>query len=131
MKVVLVNGCFDVLHPGHVEHLEEARTMGDYLLVGLTLDRAVGKAGRPIQTWEERAKMLRSLRCVSEVRGCVSGLDALVRFKPDVFVKGADYAEIGLLAEEQLQCKRSRIAIQFTKSQKRSTTELLQRIRIA
>ena len=103
--------------------------MGDYLLVGLTLDRAVGKAGRPIQTWEERAKMLRSLRCVSEVRGCVSALDALIRFKPDIFVKGADYAESGLLPEEIAQCERSGISIRFTKAQKRSTTDLIQRIR--
>ena len=105
--------------------------MGDYLIVGLTLDRAVGKAGRPIQQWEERAKMLRSLRCVSEVRGCVSGLDALIRFKPDIFAKGADYAETGLLPEELAQCERGRIAILFTKAQRRSTTELIHRIKAA
>lgn len=129
MRVILANGCFDVLHPGHVDHLEEARAMGDYLLVGLTLDRAVGKPGRPVQEWADRARMLRALRCVSEVRGCVSGLDALMRFGPAVFVKGSDYAQKGLLADEQIFCERRGIEIKFTLSVKRSTTDLIRKIR--
>lgn len=129
MRVILANGCFDVLHPGHVDHLEEARAMGDYLLVGLTLDRAVGKAGRPVQEWADRARMLRALRCVSEVRGCVSGLDALMRFGPAVFVKGADYAKKGLLGEEVIFCARRGIEMRFTTADKKSTTDLIRKIR--
>ena len=90
---VMANGCFDLLHPGHVAHLHEARSMGDYLIVSLTLDVHVGKGpGRPIYTWADRAALLRELRCVDQVVPTANAVDAIRMFRPDIFVKGADYA---------------------------------------
>ncbi|MCX6569491.1 MAG: adenylyltransferase/cytidyltransferase family protein, partial [Candidatus Aminicenantes bacterium] len=70
MKTVFTNGCFDVLHPGHIDLLERARSLGDRLVVGLNSDasvRALKGPGRPLVPQEERALMLRSLRSVDEV----------------------------------------------------------------
>lgn len=128
MRTVLANGCFDLLHPGHVAHLEEAALMGDRLFVGLTMDANVGKDGRPIQTWDERARMLRSLACVSAVFACVSGADAVRQVMPNVYAKGADY-EKGLTQEEYDICDFFGTIIRFTKATKLSTSELIERVR--
>ena len=96
LKVVFTNGCFDILHRGHVEYLSKAADMGDVLVVGLNTDASVKRLkgeGRPINNEEARALVLASL----------SFVDAVVLFdedtpyqliktvRPDVLVKGADY----------------------------------------
>jgi len=95
-KIVFTNGCFDILHPGHVSYLAEARSLGDILVVGLDTDESVRKLkgeSRPIQNQEARAKVLTSLRSVDYV--CFFGegnpeplIEAIV---PDVLVKGGDW----------------------------------------
>jgi rfaE bifunctional protein nucleotidyltransferase chain/domain len=130
-EIVLANGCFDLLHPGHVEHLEEARSFGDLLTVALTIDEFVGKKGRPVMSWEERAVMLRALRCVSSVVPCKNGAEAIRQWRPDVFAKGSDYENIGLLEAELQACKEVGTAVRFTKAPKQSTTDLIERIRCA
>ena len=103
---VLCNGCFDVLHIGHIEHLEEARSFGDYLIVSLTLDDYVNKVpGLPVNCWEHRARMLEALRCVDRVVPSRHCWEAIREFKPDIFVKGIDYLDSPLLDESRKACK--------------------------
>lgn len=95
-KVVFTNGVFDILHRGHVEYLERAKSLGDVLIVGLNSDASVrrlkGKA-RPIQSQRDRATILSALRSVDFV--VMFGEDRpdrlIEQVKPDVLVKGADY----------------------------------------
>ena len=95
-RLVLANGCFDLLHVGHVRYLEGARRLGDELLVGINSDRSVARLkgpGRPIMTAEERAELVGSLAAVD---GVVifddDTADALVRaLRPTVHAKGTDY----------------------------------------
>lgn len=131
MVVVLANGCFDLLHVGHVRHLEEAASWGDRLVVALTLDEHVGKGeGRPVIPWHDRAEMLRSLRCVSEVFGSID-LAWAIRFrKPDIVAKGLDW-DGGLPIEDQRAANEVGAVIKFTTSEKRSTTSIIRRIRCA
>ncbi len=95
-KLVFTNGCFDLLHAGHVRYLNQARAMGDVLAVGLNSDRSVralkGK-GRPIVPEEERAEVLAALECIDYIfifddLTPQRVIDAVV---PDVLVKGADW----------------------------------------
>jgi len=95
-RLVLANGCFDLLHVGHVRYLEGARRLGDVLLVGINSDRSVARLkgpGRPIMTAEERAELVGSLAAVD---GVVifdeDTANALVRaLRPTVHAKGTDY----------------------------------------
>jgi D-glycero-beta-D-manno-heptose 1-phosphate adenylyltransferase len=95
-KLVVTNGCFDVLHLGHVTYLQQARGQGDALLVGLTSDagvRVLKGPGRPLNNEHERAGVLAALEAVDAVR-IFSELDArafLQAVRPDVYVKGGDY----------------------------------------
>lgn len=95
--VVWTNGTFDLLHPGHVSSLQQARALGDVLVVGLNSDASVrGYKGpsRPILTQDERAAMLAALECVDYVVvfGEPTPEAALSRLRPDVHCKGAEYA---------------------------------------
>src|SRR5712664_4002211 len=86
-RLVLANGCFDLLHVGHVRYLQAARALGDALVVGLNSDASVRRLkgpGRPVMPAVERAELLAAL----------SGADALIeRLRPDVHAKGTDYTE--------------------------------------
>ena len=95
-RIVLANGCFDLLHVGHIRYLEEARRLGDVLFVGINSDAAVARLkgrGRPLMPADERAEMLRALRAVDHVVVFDDDTaDALIRaLKPDVHAKGTDY----------------------------------------
>ena len=95
--VVWTNGCFDLIHPGHVSSLQSARALGDTLVVGLNSDASVreGKGPtRPILTQDERAAVLAALECVDYVVVFDEPTPeaALARLRPDVHCKGADYA---------------------------------------
>jgi rfaE bifunctional protein nucleotidyltransferase chain/domain len=95
-KLVVTNGCFDLLHLGHVMYLEHASQQGDALLVGVTNDagvRALKGAGRPLNSAEDRAAVLAALQSVDAVH-IFPELDARAFLKsaqPDVYVKGGDY----------------------------------------
>lgn len=96
LTLVVTNGCFDILHAGHVTYLQAARAQGDLLLVGLNSDRSVRElkgAGRPINPEGDRALVVAALESVGGV--CVFDELRATRFleisKPDVYVKGGDY----------------------------------------
>lgn len=95
-KLVVTNGCFDILHLGHVSYLQAARRLGDALLVGVTSDRNVQTlkgAGRPVNNEKDRAALIAALEAVDAVH-IFSDLDArafLSAVRPDVYSKGGDY----------------------------------------
>ena len=95
-RVVFTNGVFDLLHPGHVTYLEEARALGDRLVVGLNADASVRRLKgltRPIQAGEDRAVVLAGLRAVDLVVefGDDTPLALIETLRPDILVKGGDY----------------------------------------
>jgi D-glycero-beta-D-manno-heptose 1-phosphate adenylyltransferase len=115
-RLVLANGCFDLLHVGHVRYLNEARALGDALLVGVNGDDSVSRLkgpGRPIMTAAERAEIVGAL---SSVDGVVifddDTADALVaRLRPDVHAKGTDYTEESVPERSAVQKAGGRVAI--------------------
>jgi rfaE bifunctional protein nucleotidyltransferase chain/domain len=97
-KIVFANGCFDLLHVGHIRYLQNARTHGDVLVVGINGDAGVAAlkgSGRPLQCAEDRAEMIASLACVDYVLlfddPTVDGV--LKALQPDIHAKGTDYSE--------------------------------------
>jgi rfaE bifunctional protein nucleotidyltransferase chain/domain len=97
-KVVFTNGCFDILHPGHIELLRQARQLGDALVVAINSDSSVQRlkgAGRPIFPEKERAEILAALEMVDYV--CTfdedTPLEAILKIRPDILVKGADWTD--------------------------------------
>ena len=95
-RVVFTNGCFDVLHVGHLRYLREARELGDALVVGVNSDASVRRLKgpqRPIVPEEERAEMLAGLACVDYVTvfGEATPIATIGRLRPHVHVKGGDY----------------------------------------
>ncbi|MFN2542559.1 MAG: adenylyltransferase/cytidyltransferase family protein [Chthoniobacterales bacterium] len=104
-KIVATNGCFDLLHLGHVRYLEAARKRGDVLIVGLNGDASVRElkgAGRPLNDERARAEVLAALECVDLVTifSDVRATRFIELVKPDVYVKGGDYNSETLNAKE-------------------------------
>ncbi|SNR49297.1 MULTISPECIES: D-glycero-beta-D-manno-heptose 1-phosphate adenylyltransferase [Hymenobacter] len=103
-KVVFTNGCFDLLHLGHVDYLEKARHLGDRLIVGLNTDASVSclKPGRPLQDEVSRARVLASLLFVDAVVlfGEQTPLTLIEAILPNVLVKGDDYTISGIVGHE-------------------------------
>lgn len=95
-KIVFTNGCFDILHAGHVDYLEKARALGTVLIVGLNTDASVRrlKTGRPVQDENARARLLASLQFVDAVMlfDEDTPLKLIETVRPNVLVKGKDYA---------------------------------------
>ena len=128
MKVVLANGCFDVLHPGHIAHLLEARKQGDFLIVSLTLDAFVNKGpNRPVIVWEGRALMLRELRCVDSVIPCTCAVEAIRQVRPQVFVKGDDYRTTRFTEDIKGACKAVGATLFLTGTPKQSSTDIIKK----
>jgi len=103
-RVVFTNGCFDLLHPGHLALLEDAAGRGDVLLVAINDDASVGRLkgpGRPIYPAAERAELLLALRWVDAVTMFVEDtpLETIERVRPDVLVKGSEYGEGEIVGE--------------------------------
>ena len=97
-RIVLANGCFDVLHVGHVRYLQGARALGDLLVVGINSDRQVARlkgTGRPILSEPDRAELIASLEAVDLVTifDEPTVTELLLALKPDVHAKGTDYTE--------------------------------------
>lgn len=117
-KLVVTNGCFDLLHLGHVTYLENARKLGDALLVGLNADESVSKIkgnGRPVNSQEDRALVLAALESIDGV--CIFTEPTATRFlahsQPDIYVKGGDYTVETLNQDERRTVEKGggRIAI--------------------
>ena len=105
-KLVVTNGCFDLLHVGHVSYLENARKLGDALLVGVTGDSGVRKIkgeGRPINSETDRAAVLAALQMVDAVHVFpeTTALRFLTDVAPDIYVKGGDYTLETINQEER------------------------------
>ncbi len=95
-KIVFTNGCFDLLHIGHVSYLEEAKKLGDVLIVGINTDASVSKLkgpNRPIQNENDRAAILAALKSVDHtvLFGEDTPLNLIKKVKPDILVKGGDW----------------------------------------
>ena len=131
--VVFTNGCFDILHIGHIRYLEQAKVLGDKLIVGVNGDESVRRLkgpGRPINTVSDRVEMLKALECVDEV--IVFDEDtpyALIdRLKPDILVKGGDYTIDEVVGRDIVESYGGHVEIiPFVKD--RSTTSVIERIR--
>ena len=115
-RIVLANGCFDLLHAGHVRYLTAARGLGDVLFVGLNSDASVTRLkgpGRPLLPAGERAEILAALRCVDHVvvfdEDTANGL--IHRLRPDVHAKGTDYTEATVPERESVRGAGGRVAI--------------------
>jgi len=109
-KLVATNGCFDLLHVGHVRYLQAARALGDFLAVGLNGDRSVRElkgSGRPITTERDRAEVLAALQCVDLVSifPQIRATRFLAAVRPAIYVKGGDYSSETLDEEERAVLK--------------------------
>jgi rfaE bifunctional protein nucleotidyltransferase chain/domain/rfaE bifunctional protein kinase chain/domain len=130
--VVATGGCFDLLHPGHVRTLEAARALGDCLVVCLNSDASVRRlkgSGRPVVGEDDRAAVLRALRCVDEVVVFDEDTpsDLLARLRPDVWVKGGDYRPEDLPEAEVVAGWGGRVAVvPFLEG--RSSTRLIKEV---
>jgi D-beta-D-heptose 7-phosphate kinase/D-beta-D-heptose 1-phosphate adenosyltransferase len=107
-KVVFTNGCFDLLHPGHISLLYQARSLGDRLVVGLNTDASVRRlkgARRPILSERDRAAMLGALSCVDLVVHFEEDtpIDLIQSLRPDILVKGADYKPEEVVGKELVE----------------------------
>jgi rfaE bifunctional protein nucleotidyltransferase chain/domain len=134
-KIVATNGCFDILHAGHVSYLELARELGDILVVGVNDDETVRDLkgqGRPINHLEDRVKVLSSIRYVDLVVIFheISASRFLEAIKPVVYVKGGDYSLDDLPECEQRVLEENVSDIQILPELTgRSTTNIIQRIK--
>ena len=113
-KLVFTNGVFDILHVGHVRYLEEARALGDALVVAINSDRTVRElkgAGRPLIDQNERAEILAGLRSVNYVTvfDDISPRALIAQLLPDVLVKGGDYALDEIHGREEVEAAGGRV----------------------
>ena len=134
-RVVFTNGVFDLLHPGHIRYLNQARRLGDALIVGVNSDRSVRSNkgdGRPINTETERAELLAALEAVDAV--VVFDEDtphALIgAVQPDVLVKGADWPEDGIVGRDSVEA-RGGIVVRVPVEPGYSTSSIIEKIRQA
>jgi len=134
LRLVVTNGCFDILHAGHVLYLTAARTQGDRLLVGLNGDASIRQLkgpGRPVNSQEDRALVLAALACVDAV--CIfeelRATRLLQTAEPDVYVKGGDLSLDQIPLEERQAVQRAGGSILIMPHLPgRSTTALLDRL---
>jgi D-glycero-beta-D-manno-heptose 1-phosphate adenylyltransferase len=132
-RIVFTNGCFDLLHPGHIRTLEEARSLGDVLVVGLNRDASVREAkgdSRPVIAEDERAELLASLEAVDFVVLFAEPTprELITRLLPDVLVKGADWGSTEIVGREEVERAGGRV-VSITLEPGYSTTGILQKIR--
>ena len=131
--IVATNGCFDILHVGHVRYLEQAKSYGDVLIVALNSDKSVKKIkgdSRPINNELDRAEVLSALRCVDYVIlfDENSPIELLQEIKPNVYTKGADYTIETLPEAKVLMDTGVRIKfIPFVEG--KSTTSILEKMK--
>jgi len=134
-KVVFTNGCFDLLHVGHVRYLQEARALGDALVVGVNSDasvRGLKGPGRPLTPARDRAEVLAALACVDYVTvfGGATPQRLIAAVQPDVLVKGGDWLVERIVGREVVEARGGRVvSIPFVKD--RSTSATIAKIRNA
>jgi rfaE bifunctional protein nucleotidyltransferase chain/domain len=128
-KIVFTNGCFDILHRGHIEYLSKARDLGDVLIIGLNTDASVKRikgGNRPVQDETSRAMILASLRFVEAIvlfdEDTPYNLISLV--KPDVLVKGGDYTEETIVGADIVKASGGEV-VTVPLTEGYSTTQIL------
>jgi D-beta-D-heptose 7-phosphate kinase/D-beta-D-heptose 1-phosphate adenosyltransferase len=131
-KVVFTNGVFDLLHPGHIEYLNNARDLGDVLIIGLNADASVKRLkgeNRPINLQQDRALMLAGLECVTAIVlfDEDTPLNLIKKVLPDVLVKGGDYNRDTIVGADEVESHGGRVEVIPFKEGYSSTT-LIQRI---
>ena len=138
---VFTNGCFDLLHLGHVRYLQEARSLGDFLILGLNSDTSTGLLkgpGRPLVPEEERAEILAALTCVDYItifsEPTAGPVVALVQ--PAIYVKGGDYAGADGTAPDMARLPEAKVVQEYGGTVRlipylphHSTTELIAAIK--
>ena len=130
--IVFTNGCFDIIHVGHVRYLAEARSQGDMLIVGLNSDgsmRTIKGEKRPIVGQNQRAEVLASLACVDYVVLFEEPdpLRLIQTIKPDVLVKGADWAADAIVGADDVKSRGGKI-VRISFIEETSTTGIIQTI---
>ena len=131
LSIILTNGCFDVLHAGHVRYLEGARALGDVLVVGVNSDRqvrALKGEGRPLLPEDERAELIASLAAVDLVTifDEPTVTELLMALRPDVHAKGTDYTEETVPERAVVRSYGGRVVI-VGDPKDHSTSELISR----
>lgn len=134
-SIVFTNGVFDLLHPGHVRYLEQARSLGDVLIVGLNGDASVRRnkgEGKPITPQHERAELLLAL---SSVDGVVffdedTPAEIISAIQPDILVKGADWAADRIVGRDTVESRNGRV-VRVPIEAGHSTSAIVERVRSA
>ncbi len=135
LKVVFTNGCFDLLHPGHVAYLEEARSLGDALLVAVNTDASARRLqkgeGRPVNPEADRARLLAALAAVDRVVLFAEDtpLQIITALQPDILVKGGDYRLEEVAGREVVLARGGQVLI-LPFQTGYSTSRLLERLRL-
>ncbi len=137
-RIVFTNGCFDILHVGHVKYLEQAKELGDILILALNSDRSVSAIKgplRPVVPEDERAYIMSSLEIVDYVTifDEDTPLELIEYIEPDILVKGGDWSPDTVVGRASVEKRGGRVAIipQFTESASNnvaSTTSVIERI---
>ncbi|MBP6822000.1 MAG: D-glycero-beta-D-manno-heptose 1-phosphate adenylyltransferase [Acidobacteria bacterium] len=131
-KVVFTNGCFDLLHPGHVRYLQQARALGDALIVALNSDRSVRELKgdkRPILNEAERSEVMAALACVDFVTifDEPTPLEIISALLPDILVKGGDWGIDSIVGREEVEAAGGQVmSLAFVDGC--STTDVIERI---
>jgi D-beta-D-heptose 7-phosphate kinase/D-beta-D-heptose 1-phosphate adenosyltransferase len=132
-RVVFTNGCFDLLHRGHVDLLNRAKALGDVLVVGLNTDAGIARLkgpDRPVNRLEDRAQVLAALSAVDHLVAFdeLTATELIARLRPDVYVKGGDYTPDMLPEGPAVQACGGIVRI-LPYLEDRSTTAVIERIR--
>jgi rfaE bifunctional protein nucleotidyltransferase chain/domain len=132
-RVVFTNGVFDLLHPGHIRYLSQARRLGDALIVGVNSDRSVRSNkgdGRPINAETERAELLAALEAVDAVVVFdeYTPHEVIAAVQPDVLVKGADWPEDGIVGRDIVEARGGRV-VRVPVEPGYSTSSIIEKIR--
>ncbi|GAV21421.1 D-beta-D-heptose 7-phosphate kinase / D-beta-D-heptose 1-phosphate adenosyltransferase [Mariprofundus micogutta] len=133
IKVVFTNGCFDLLHPGHIDYLHKARQLGDVLIVGLNDDDSISRLKgpeRPINPLEDRSIMLSALKSVDLVVPFSEDtpLGLISKLLPDLLVKGGDYQPDDIVGAKEVRANGGHVTV-ITFVDGHSTTALIERIK--
>lgn len=131
-RIVFTNGCFDILHAGHISYLSKAKQLGDILVVGVNSDSSVKlikEKGRPINKLKDRMKIVSGLECVDYVCSFsqATPLGLIKKISPNILVKGGDWKNKKIVGSDFVKNQGGKVAtITFKKGY--STTELIKRI---
>jgi D-beta-D-heptose 7-phosphate kinase/D-beta-D-heptose 1-phosphate adenosyltransferase len=132
-KIVFTNGCFDILHPGHIDYLQKSKNLGDVLILGLNSDNSIKSLkglDRPINVISDRLKMLDALEAVDFIIEFdeETPINLITKIKPDVLVKGGDYTVETIVGSEFVIDNGGKVeVIPFLEGY--STTQLIEKIK--